>query len=174
MFVYQMHSVVLIGKSDNQDSDNWRSTVINNHFEAWKQKNPFWVRGGRQEVHPRLCLEVDSQAPKFRCCMSTSHLANRQRSPWRHVTVTYERNWKLKQLDRRGKTIHVSSTFLNSLNDGEPFLRSWQSVRPWEHIAPITEPECSLSRSQQSDTSPNPEPDESSPHPPTLFLNIIF
>jgi hypothetical protein len=38
-----------------------------------------------------------------------------------------------------------------------------------EYFAPFIEPEGSLSCSRQPPTGPYPEPDESSPHLPTLF-----
>jgi hypothetical protein len=58
----------------------------------------------------------------------------------------------------------------NQPHGAESFLRSWQSLSQSGNFLPFMEPEGSLPCTQQPATGPYPEPDEFSPHLPTLFL----
>jgi hypothetical protein len=54
--------------------------------------------------------------------------------------------------------------------DSESFLRNRQSLSYSTVSQHITEPEDSLPRSHEPSTGPYPEPDESIPYHPILFL----
>jgi hypothetical protein len=59
-----------------------------------------------------------------------------------------------------------------SLHEAESFFRSWQVLSYSKYSPHFMEPEGSLPRLQEPANCPYPEPDQSSPCPPSHFLNI--